>query len=158
MKYVVKLKKEIERVVVIDAKSDKEADELLLQGKYEFSTERILTNSGYSKYLGYDYISHKTSDVVITSEQDLKDYFNTDNIEKMVFKYTECGCCYFANKDYVSVAGYAEGSGDVECLEHRLYFPFTIEEWNDELTKADKEGCDIWHEYNDGYDDEEEVM
>ncbi len=155
MKYVIKLKKEIERTVVVEANSDEEADHRLLNGEYEFSIETVLSND---TYMGYEYVSNTTSNVVITSEQDLKDYFNTNNIKKMVFKYTECGCCYFANKDYVSVSGYAEGSGDAECPEHRLYFPFTIEEWNDELTKADKEGCDKWHEYNDGYDDEEEVM
>ena len=147
MRYIVKLKKEIERTVVIDAKNNEEADKLLLAGKYDFSTERVTSKD---TYMGYEYVSHKETDgVVFTSEQDLKDYFNTNNIEKMVFKYTDCGCCYLAKEGYVSIAGYAEGSGDAECPEHRLYFPFTYEEWSNALKEADQEGCDLWHECND---------
>lgn len=145
MKYVVKLKKEIERTVVVEAKCDEEADMLLLAGKYNYSAEHVSTDD---TFMGYEYISHKTSDVVITSEQDLKEYFDTNDIGRMLFKYTNCGCCYLAKEDYVSVAGYAEGSGDAECQEHRLYFPFTIEEWGEALEAADQEGCDLWEECN----------
>ena len=149
MKYVVKLIKEIERTVVVEASSDEEADKLLLEGKYDYSTERTTTDN---VYLGYDYISYKTSDIVITSEQDLKDYYSTDDIGRMLFKYTDCGCCYLAKEEYVSVTGYAEGSGDAECQEHRLYFPFTIEEWNDAIEEADREGCELWEECNNEND------
>lgn len=145
MKYVVKLRKEIERTVVVEADSDEEADRRLLNGEYEFSTETVLSND---TYMGYEYISHTTADVVITSEQDLKDYFGTNDIERMLFKYTECGCCYLVKEDYVSITGYAENSGDAECPEHRLYFPFTIEEWNSALEQADAEGCELWDECN----------
>ncbi len=150
MKYVVKLKKEIERTIVVDANSDDEADKLLLEGKYDYSTEHTTTND---VYMGYEYVSHKTSNVVITSEQDLKDYFGTNDIERMLFKYTECGCSYLAKEKYISIAGYAENSGDAECPEHRLYFPFTTEEWDSALAEADAEGCELWDEYNPDYND-----
>lgn len=153
MKYIVKLKKEIERTIVVDANSDDEADKLLLEGKFDYSTERVTTQD---TYLGYKYISHKTSDVVITSEQDLKEYYDTNDIERMLFKHTNCGCCYLAKEDYVSVVGYAEGSGDAECPEHRLYFPFTIEEWCDAVEAADQEGCELWEECNEEWDEDEE--
>ena len=147
MKYIVKLKKEIERTVVVDAKSDEEADRLLLEGKYDFSTECVTTGD---TYMGYEYVSYKKTDgIVITSEQDLKDYYDTNDVERMVFKYTDCGCCYYANEDCVSVAGYAENSEDAECPSHTLYFPFTIDEWDQALEIADQEGCDLWNEYNE---------
>ena len=154
MKYIVKLKKEIERTVVIDAPSDDVADKMLLEGKYDFSTEHITTGD---TYMGYEYVNHTTTnDAVITCEQDLKDYFGTENIERMVYKYTDCGCCYLAKEDYISIAGYAEGSGDAECPEHLLYFPFTIEEWENALSEADREGCELWEECNSDWDEEEE--
>lgn len=150
MKYVVKLKKEIERTVVVEANSDEEADRRLKNNEYEFSAENVLS---YDTYIGYEYVSHTTSNVVITSKQDLKDYFGTNDIERMLFKYTECGCSYLAKEKYISIAGYAENSGDAECPEHRLYFPFTIEEWNSALAEADAEGCELWDEYNPDYND-----
>ena len=146
MKYIVKLKKEIERMVVVEAKSGEEADKLLVDGKYDYSVEHVTTRD---TYMGYEYVSCKTANVVITSEQDLKDYFDTNDIGRMVFKYTECGCCYRATEDYVAVAGYAENSGDAECPDHILYFPFTIDEWNDVLDEADREGCELFDEYNE---------
>lgn len=151
MKYIVKLKKEIERTVVVEAKSDEEADKLLLEGKYDYSAEHVITDD---VYMGYEYVSHKTSNRVITSGQDLKEYYGTEDVGRVLFKYTDCGCCYLAKEDYVSVAGYAEGSGDAECAEHRLYFPFTIEEWCDAVEAADQEGCELWEECN--RDDEDE--
>ena len=147
MKYIVKMKKEAEKVVVIEASSDEEADRMLLEEKYKFSAERAGE---------YEYISHSTSNTVFTSEQDLKDYYGTDNIARMLFKYTNCGCSYYATETYVNVAGYAENSGDAECPGHILYFPFSLEEWDAAVSTADQEGCDLWNEYNeDGWDDEE---
>ena len=147
MKYIVTLRKLIEKKVVVDADSDEMADQLIGKGKYDFSTERVLTDD---IYLGWEYISNQTSQTVITSEEDLKKYYDTHDMDRFVFECTECGCCYRAEKDFVGLNGYAEGSEDAECPEHRLYFPFTIEEWKETLKKADQEGCDLWHEYNEG--------
>lgn len=146
MYYIVKLKKITEASVVIKAKSDEEADELLQNGKYEFISDNVVTRDDY---IGYEYVSHVKTDTVIKSESDLREYYGIKNIEKLVYDNTECGCCYRSTKDYVAVNGYAEGSGDAECKEHILYFPFTIEEWSNAIKEADDEGCELWHEYND---------
>ena len=153
MKYIVKLEKVIERTVVVDAKTEDEVDKLLVEGKYEYFVDRVTTPDVYT---GFEYITHDVTDLAITSEQDLKDYYGTENIERLIYKFTVCGCGYRATKDYVAISGYAENSGDAECPEHRLYFPFTIEEWDSELLAADAEGCELWKEYNEEECNEEE--
>jgi len=152
MFYIIKIKKEIEKIVVIEANSDEEADRFMIEDKNNFSTEHVLTKDDYN---GYEYIScETTNEPVITSEKDLEDYFGTSDIERVIFKYTTCGCCYTATKDYISVNGYAEGSGDAECPEHRLYFPFKISEFDSALEEADREGCELFEECNE-FEDEE---
>lgn len=143
MKYIVELEKTVRRTVVIEAASDEEADRLLQEGKYDFSVDRVETNN---TYLGYEYRScTETDDRIITSEKDLKDYYGVDNVGHAIFKYTTCGCSYWTEDNCVCVAGYAEGS-DAECPAHRLYFPFTVTQWNDAVKEADREGCDLWEE------------
>ena len=69
-------------------------------------------------------------------------------MEKIVFKYTECGCVFNADENGVYVAGYAEGS-DAELPGHSLNWGFTIEEYNAALDQADAEGVEEWHLAND---------
>ena len=69
-------------------------------------------------------------------------------MEKIVFKYTECGCVFDADENGVYVAGYAEGS-DAELPGHTLNWGFTIEEYNAALDQADAEGVEEWHLAND---------
>ena len=64
-------------------------------------------------------------------------------MEKIVFKYTECGCVFDADENGVYVAGYAEGS-DAELPMNSLNWGFTIEEYNDALDQADAEGVEEW--------------
>ena len=151
MKYIVTLKKTIEKVVVIEATTDEEADKMLFAGNYEYETERTVSPDVYN---GFDYIDYKISNDVITSEKDLMRLLGSENIERDVYKYTQCGCCYRATKEYIAVNGYAEGSGDAECPEHILYFPFTLEDWETALTEADEEGVALWKECHT-YDDDE---
>ena len=68
-------------------------------------------------------------------------------MEKIVFKYTECGCVFDADENGVYVAGYAEGS-DAELPMNSLNWGFTIEEYNDALDQADAEGVDEWEQAN----------
>ena len=72
------------------------------------------------------------------------------NIQRALFKGTDCGVVYNVLDDTagVSVCGYAEGA-DAECIPHALNFPFTSDEFWAELKKADIEGCELWHEWND---------
>jgi hypothetical protein len=69
-------------------------------------------------------------------------------IERAVYRYTECGCCFDSDEDGVVVAGYAEGA-DAECQDYRLNYPFTEGEWDTALACADADGCEMWHEWND---------
>ena len=64
-------------------------------------------------------------------------------MEKIVFKYTECGCVFDADENGVYVAGYAEGSA-AELPGHTLNWGFTIEEYNAALDQADAEGVEEW--------------
>lgn len=68
-------------------------------------------------------------------------------VEKWVFKTTECGCCFRKLPDGVSFCGYAEGA-DAECPEHRLTYPFRMDDFWRELDAADAEGVAMWHEWN----------
>ena len=69
-------------------------------------------------------------------------------MEKIVFKYTDCGCVFGTNDNGVYVAGYAEGS-DAELFVHSLNWGFTIEEYNNALNDADAEGVEEWERAND---------
>ena len=69
-------------------------------------------------------------------------------MEKIVFKYTECGCVFDADENGVYVAGYAEGS-DAELPGHSLDWGFTMDEYNDALDQADAEGVEEWELANE---------
>lgn len=75
-------------------------------------------------------------------------------IAKALFKGTTCGISFQYNEreNWVSVAGYAEGS-DVECEEHRLRFPFALENFWAAVDNADIEGCDEWELANKEVDE-----
>lgn len=143
MKYIVELKKVIMTKVVVEAQSDEEADNLLLQGKYDNKFERVVTED---TYFGNEYISHTicNDDELICTEEDLKRALGCNDINNYCFKYTECGCCYSSRQGGIMVCGYAEGSGDAECPSHNLDFPFTLEQFNTALQLADDEGCELW--------------
>jgi hypothetical protein len=66
-------------------------------------------------------------------------------LRKWVFKGTECGCIFDSDEKGIMVGGYAEGS-DAELPMRGLDWGFTIEEFNEALDDADKEGCIAWHE------------
>jgi len=68
-------------------------------------------------------------------------------LEKITFKYTECGCVFDADENGVYVAGYAEGS-DAELPRHSLNWGFTIDEFNEVLNEADAEGVEEWERAN----------
>ena len=68
-------------------------------------------------------------------------------MEKYIFKYTECGCCFIADEGGVTVAGYAEGS-DADLAPYYLEWGFTIEEFNYVLNEADADGVEEWDRVN----------
>ena len=71
-----------------------------------------------------------------------------DRIAKAIYKATACGCVFSYNDTKVTVSGYAEGA-DADCPAHILIFPFEEGEFWSAIEKADAEGCEMWHEWND---------
>ena len=69
-------------------------------------------------------------------------------MEKMVFKYTKCGCIFDADDEGVMIAGYAEGS-DAFLPLHDLNWGFTMDEYNAALEQADAEGVEEWERANE---------
>lgn len=70
-------------------------------------------------------------------------------VERVVYKYTECGCCFYSDEDGVAVTGYAEAAA-AECQDYRLNYPFTGSEWDTALACADSEGCEMRHKWEEG--------
>ena len=68
-------------------------------------------------------------------------------LERITFKYTECGCCFSSDEGGVTVAGYSEGS-DYDHFPHYLKWGFTIDEYNEALNDADAEGVLEWQRAN----------
>jgi len=94
----------------------------------------------------------------INNIRDLKDHFGCKQItgiQRAIFKSTECGCIFNETTTGVSVCGYAEGS-DAECEPHRLDYPFNITEFYVRLEAADKEGVEMWYEWDSMDPDAEE--
>ncbi len=61
-------------------------------------------------------------------------------LKKRLFKDTTCGVCFSVHKDLcgVSVSGYVEGV-DSECIEHRLPFPFHIDDFYTAINQCEDE-------------------
>lgn len=75
---------------------------------------------------------------------------NVDGIEKRLFKDTICGISFYANRETgeVSVAGYAEGTGDASCVPITFTFPIDLDEFDKAVERADLEGCELFDEYH----------
>ena len=71
-----------------------------------------------------------------------------DAISKALFKGTSCGVSFMTTEKGISIAGYAEGAGDAECMPHELNYPFESKDFWKALETADIEGCELWDEYN----------
>jgi hypothetical protein len=85
-------------------------------------------------------------------------------LAKMLFKSTRCGIAisFWNDADTITkeeislgteltagifVSGYAEGS-DAELPEHRMEYPFHVDDWNAVIEQADNEGVEEWEEAN----------
>ena len=77
-------------------------------------------------------------------------------IGKALFRSTRCGIVFNVTKDAtgITVCGYAEGA-DAECVAHVLTFPFASDVFWNAVEEADTEGCDLWAEWNDADDDDD---
>ena len=71
-----------------------------------------------------------------------------DQIEKTLFKHTRCGISFWTDGYEVSVAGYAEGSGDAYCEPIVMGFPLDLDAFDFAVSRADNEGCELFEEFH----------
>ena len=152
MKYIVRCKKVIQCIFVVDADDDYQADRKLLDGKYESKFETVKTTG---TYLGWEYEDHKTltgigEQTVICSIEDLCSRLGTtvDGIKRCMFKYTNCGMPIEWNERGVTLVGYVEGA-DCDGPSETLEFPFTMKEFNETVQYLEDAADEMWHEWND---------
>ena len=158
MKFIVECEKKIKCVFVVDAGDEEECDKKLSAGKFDHKTEIVMSKD---TYLGYEYIRHEaysgTGDgTVICSVNDLCEYLGTtpDRLERDMYKYTDCGMPISWDNEKVMLGVYAEGA-DAEW-SHDLFFPFTGKEFDDMVEYVEEESDQLWHEWNDDDEEEEE--
>ena len=72
------------------------------------------------------------------------------SIAKRLFKDTECGISFYVypGGTRVTVAGYADGSGDAYCEPIVMAFPIDLAEFDKAVERADQEGCDLFDEFH----------
>ena len=147
MTYLVELVKTIRTTVVAEAEDDNDLDLKLMRGEFVARFDRATTQD---TYLGSEYLSFREAkSPVICSEDDLKRALGWDDIGRALFKYTSCGICYYAEPRGIHVSGYAEDSGDAECADHFLPYPFEMDTFWTNVNDADREGCDLWDACHD---------
>lgn len=66
-----------------------------------------------------------------------------ESVARRLYKDTNCGIGFHADDKGVSVSGYCEGV-DGDCPSYRLKWGFTEKEFDAQVEKADKDGCDMW--------------
>lgn len=158
MRYVVKLQKIIEKIAVVEADSDEEADKKLMNGEVECTFEHV-KNQGY--YQGWEYRSH---DVVVTGDlicntHDLLEYMGCNSeaqLERILYKYTDCGIAAAIHDDGIGVTGYIEGFDGYMPNEY-LKYPFTGKHFDEIVAKLDEQACDIWDEIH-AEDDNDDLV
>lgn len=160
MKYIVTLKKVVEKKVVIDAENLEEADSKLLDGDVVFSIERTVSDDVYD---GWEYKSEEIEgvdqnclpvddeDEVICNLDDFAKWFgcdSVDHLERALYKYTDCGMCYSADENSITLVGYVEGA-DCEHPSETLIYPFTGSHVKKVMAYLEEEADEMWHEWND---------
>jgi hypothetical protein len=85
---------------------------------------------------------------VYGGEKNLPGNIVVKHLERVLFKYTQCGCVFIPGDEWkVGIVGYTEGwNGD--HIAHMLEYPFSIKDWERAVAEADKEGADMWEEVN----------
>jgi hypothetical protein len=152
MKYIVKCKKVMQCIFVVDAADDLQADQKLLEGKYESKFETVKT---LDSYFGWEYEDDKKytgvgEQAVICSIEDLCSELGTtvDRIERDMYKNTACGMPIEWNERGVTLVGYVEGA-DCDGPSETLEFPFTMKEFNETVQRLEDAADEMWHEWND---------
>jgi len=162
MKYIVTLKKLLEKKVVIDAVDLEEVDKKLNAGEFEYEIERTISPDVYrgweyqpNEIGGMDQNCLPVDDEVICDLEGFAKWFGCDGaseLERALFKYTQCGMCYSADEDSITLVGYVEGA-DCDHPSETLFYPFSGQRAKDVMAHLEEEAEQMWHEWND---DEEE--
>lgn len=154
MKYVVKLKKTLERIVIVDAVDDDECDKKMQDMKqWKWSSNDKVTSS--DDYCGYQYVSYESYDgigdnALVKSVDELAENLGTtvDYLDRDMFKYTNCGMSIDWNDKSVTLTGYVEGA-DCDGPSETLCFPFSMKEFGDTVDCLDEAAEELWREYHD---------
>ena len=165
MKYIVTLKKALEKRVVVDAVDLEELEKKLVSGDFIFTTERSIS---LDTYAGWEYKPQITGntdinclpvdngDDIICNIEDFARWYgcsSVEDLERSLFKYTECGMCYSSAPDSITLVGYVEGA-DCEHPNETLLYPFTGQQVREVMTRLEVEANRMWHEWNDVDEDE----
>lgn len=150
--YIVKLKKTLEKIVVVDAQTLEEADQKLLAGDVVQEYEKTTSADCYN---GWEYEDSpgdckEVTDKIILSESDLlKEYEadNRDSLESMLFKYTASGVGIGWEADGIVLVGCIEGA-DYDGPSRKLEYPFSLKKYYDTLAEIDDMSCHLWYDAN----------
>ena len=150
--YIVKLKKKIEKIVVVDAQTDEEADKKLLAGDVVKEYEKTTSSDCYN---GWAYEANpgdceNVTDKIILSESDLLEVYEADtqsSVERCLFKYTESGVGIGWEEDGIVLTGCIEGA-DYDGPSRKLEYPFTLKNYYDTLDEIDEQSCQLWFDAN----------
>jgi len=99
----------------------------------------------WSEWMG----DHIFANSEVWEDSKVSETFSRQLLKKWIFKGTECGCVFKSDEKGIMVGGYNELGESAELPMHDLEWGFTIEEFNEALDYADKEGCIAWHEAHD---------
>lgn len=160
MKYIITLRRTMEKKVVIEATDLEEVDSKLADENFVFETERTISPDVYS---GWNYQPHiiknidqnclpvDSEDEVICSLEDFARWCGCGSIaelERHLFNHTDCGMCYSADPISITLVGYVEGA-DCEHPTETLLYPFTGRQVRDVIARLEEEADEMWHEWND---------
>lgn len=165
MKYIVTLRKVLEKKVVVEAMDSTEVDHKLIANDIVGEFERTISSDSYH---GWDYQSRVVggidqnclpvddSDTVICDLEDFAKWLGCDDsgqLKRVLFRATECGMNYEATEDSLILIGYVEGA-DCDHPSERLMYPFTGSYVRKVIARLEEEADEMWHEWNDSEEDD----
>lgn len=159
MKYVVELRRDVIKTVVVDAKNQYEAERKLERNEVEYEYERVTSLDTYN---GYEYVSHESysgedKETLICNLTDLAEYLGVaeHEIGRYLYRNSACGLGFSNDILKITLVGYVEC--DCECdvsPTETLWYPFTVNAFEKTIRKLEIETDDLWNELNgDGKDD-----
>lgn len=160
MKYIVTLTKTLEKKVVVEAENIDDADRKLVKGETLFEVERTVSEDCYQGW-AYDLAEQngvdqnclpvEEGDAVICSLDDFARWYGCDSVdelERALYKHTDCGMCYSTTSNTITLVGYVEGA-DCDGPSETLVYPFSGKQVKAVMSRLEEEADEMWHEWND---------